>query len=135
LPVAAAGRDFADMLSIRWETLKEATATARRLPYAARLKTDADREHVAVQTVRSRDRRFELSRMLGDSIWTQGSPFGVISRAKTDRQKYQRAFAQSLLCPISDLRNHVNFDEPRIEQIERAAQYFHVCLSKAFGIL
>jgi hypothetical protein len=73
--------------------------------------------------------------MLGDAIWTQGSLFGVISRAKTDRQKYQRAFAQSLLCPIPDLRNHVNFDEPRMDQIERAAQYFHVHINVVRNLL
>ena len=120
------GKLLADMLKVHWETLKNATATARKLPYAARLKEKAEYEQVAAQTARPRDRRFELSRMLGDAIWTNNESFGVISRAKTDRQKFQRAFAQSLLCPFNDLRNHIDFDEPRMEQIDNAAHYFHV---------
>lgn len=120
------GKTLAEMLRVRWETLKEATATARDLPYAARLRSDVEHERVAAQTRRPKDRRFELSRMLGDAIWTRDASFGVISRARTDRQKFQRAFAQSLLCPFSDLRNHIDFDKPKIEQIEHAAHYFHV---------
>ena len=120
------GKLLAEMLRVRWETLKEATATARDLPYAARLRGDTEHQHVAAQTRRPKDRRFELSRMLGDAIWTRDASFGVVSRARTDRQKFQRAFAQSLLCPFSDLRNHIDFDKPKIEQIEAAAHYFHV---------
>ena len=120
------GKRFADLLSIRWEALKSASATARTLPYAARLKKDEQRQQVAMQTMRSRDRRFELARMMGDSIWSASSTFGVTSRARTDRQKFQRAFAQSLLCPFDDLRNHVNTIDPTEEQIEHAAKYYHV---------
>lgn len=49
-----------------------------------------------------------------------------MSRASTDRQKFQRAFAQSLLCPIDDLLNHVDPDSPTEKQIQRAAGYYHV---------
>jgi hypothetical protein len=120
------GKLLAEMLRVRWDTLKSATATARGLPYAARLRGKADLERIATQTERPRDRRFELSRMLGDAIWTRNASFGVISRAKTDRQKFQRAFAQSLLCPFDELRNHIDFDEPQASHIDDAARYFHV---------
>ena len=64
--------------------------------------------------------------MMGDTIWSRGSRFGVISRARTDRQKFQRAFAQSLLCPYVDLRNRVDITEPTSQQIEQAARHYRV---------
>ena len=72
------------------------------------------------------DRRFELARVLGDAVWTSLAHFGVISRGKTDRQKFQRAFAQSLLCPFEDLRHYVNLSGPTEDQIEAAARRYHV---------
>ncbi len=129
------GNLLADILSTPWQTLKEAPATARDLPYAARLRRDDDTEQVAIKTLRPRDRRFELCRMLGDSIWMRDASFGVISRAKTDRQKFQRAFAQSLLCPFNDLRNHVDLDEPKFSQIEDAAHHFHVHVNVVRNLL
>jgi hypothetical protein len=120
------GHPFADILGVRWEELKEAPATARRLEYAARLKQKRTSERLALQSKPATDRRFELSRMIGDSIWSANENFGVVSRAKTERQKFQRAFAQSLLCPFSEVRNHVELSGPTEKQIADAAKYFHV---------
>lgn len=117
---------FANMLLTRWETLKEATATARKLPYAARLRMRASKENVALQSTNLTDRRFEIARLLGDAIWTGQSAFGPVSSARTDRQKFQRAFAQSLLCPFNDLRAHINFENPRPREIDQAARLFGV---------
>ena len=100
--------------------MKAAPATARALPYAARLACDGGHQHVAMQTRLPGDRRFELARMMGDAIWSRGSCFGVVSRARTDRQKFQRAFAQLSPCPYVDLRDHVDITEPTSKQIEQA---------------
>ncbi|MCP3733237.1 hypothetical protein M9978_22795 [Sphingomonas sp. MG17] len=116
---------FGHMLLTRWETLKEASATARKLPYAARLRTRATSEKVAIQSVNLIDRRFEIARLLGDAIWTEQSAFGPISDARTDRQKFQRAFAQSLLCPFNDLRANIDIHRPELS-IDRAARHFGV---------
>jgi hypothetical protein len=119
------GHAFADVLHIRWEDLKAAPATARKLEFAARLK-HRERSRLALQMNTAVDRRFELSRMIGDAIWSRKENFGVVSRAKTERQKFQRAFAQSLLCPFSELRKRIDLSCPTEEQIDSAGRYFHV---------
>lgn len=119
-------KTFGEMVGVEWATLKSATATAGRLPYGARLRTGKASQKLALQTKTGVDRRFEIARMLGDALWTSGESLGVISRAKTERQKFQRAFAQSLLCPFSDLRRQINMTEPTEEQIVNAARDFQV---------
>jgi Zn-dependent peptidase ImmA (M78 family) len=59
-------------------------------------------------------------------VWSGPDTFGIVSHAKTDRQKFQRAFAQSLLCPFEDLRYRVDLSGPQDDQIEAAARYYHV---------
>jgi hypothetical protein len=115
-----------ELMATSWVKLRDAPATAQHFPYAARRLKGETTEKLALQTKFSVDRRFELSRVLGDAIWAPNADFGVISRAKTERQKFQRAFAQSLLCPYSDLRNHVDLAEPLDEDIELAATFFNV---------
>jgi Zn-dependent peptidase ImmA (M78 family) len=67
----------------------------------------------------------ELSCALADEIWAQ-SEFGVISKAKTDRQKFQRAFAQNLLVPFSSLKKMIEPANPTELQIRKAAKHYHV---------
>ena len=45
---------------------------------------------------------------------------------KTARQKFQRAFAQQLLCPVDDLKGLVATNQPTDDQIEEAATEFDV---------
>jgi len=116
---------FADLLQATREDLRQRRGTARSLPYSARLRQRGERQRIALQSANLRDRRFELSCALADEIWAQ-SDFGVISRAKTDRQKFQRAFAQNLLVPFSDLANRIDLANPTELQIEQAAVHYHV---------
>jgi len=118
--------DLAELLRAPWSNLKTAPATAQRLPYAARLHTNDRTSRAALQTKWAIDRRFELARIIGDEVWARQDRFGVIGRAKTERQKFQRAFAQSLLCPFSDLHRHVDIASPTEEQISHAARVFDV---------
>jgi hypothetical protein len=117
---------YSDLLRTSWSAVKSASATARRLPYAARMRTPDAKTKIALQTIASVDRRFEMARVIGDEIWAMQDRFGVISRAKTERQKFQRAFAQSLLCPFSDLQRHVDLAGPSDLQIRSAARFFDV---------
>lgn len=118
--------ELADLLGSRWSDLKDATATARDLSYGARLVGDRGDAALSLQTIFSVDRRFELARTIGDAIWQGSSSFGVISRAKTDRQKFQRAFAHDFLCPIDDLAREMDVLNPNQAAIEGAAKTFHV---------
>ena len=114
------------LLQTRWDDLKAATATARDLPYAVSAPSTQDRSQVALKMVPQVDRRFELARIIGDGLWTRGSGLGVVSRARSDRQKYQRAFAQSLLCPMRSLAKMIDLDNPTEAQIDYAAKRHNV---------
>lgn len=129
------GYDLGDMLRTRWQDLKEATATARDLPYSAKAQERAEQRRLALAMGPQMDRRFELARMIGDEVWTGGQGLGVVSRARTDRQKFQRAFAQTLLCPIFVLRRIVDLERPTPEQIDQAARRFGVRNSVIVTIL
>lgn len=113
---------FSDLFRMSRDDLGAKRATARNLPYSARADLRG-KQKVALQAADLRDRRFELACLLGDQIW-HGSPFGLSTKAKTDRQKFQRAFAQNLLAPYADVQSLI--DEPWPDQIEHAARVFHV---------
>ena len=119
---------LAETLGASWTTLKSAPPTARNLPYGARLKVGAGRTGIALQTKAVVDRRFELARITGDVAWARQSGFGVVSRSRTERQKFQRAFAQSLLCPFSEVQRWVDLADPSDGQIADSAKRFGVSL-------
>ena len=73
----------------------------------------------------SADRRFEFSRALGDAIWSQNETLGPLTKAKSARQKFQRAFAQALLCPYDDLQAYIGGDTSD-GALAAAAKHFHV---------
>jgi hypothetical protein len=119
-------KSLSDLMLTRWEDLKAATETARDVPYATRLRTTQSKQKVTLLSTRTDAVRFEVSRLLGDAIWTDESAFGPISSAKSDRQKFQRAFAQSFLCPLRGVREFVDFDNPKPDDIRACAEAFHV---------
>ncbi|HVC63597.1 MAG TPA: hypothetical protein VND19_24930 [Acetobacteraceae bacterium] len=102
-------------------------AAANTLPYGLRLASeDGRRDRVAIRSRWPHDRRFEMVRALGDAIWANEDRLGPLAASKTARQKFQRAFAQSLLCPYEDLISYVGTDQPVEADISAAAQHFHV---------
>ncbi len=70
--------------------------------------------------------RFEICRALGDVFWSGGDRLGPLSTANSARQKFQRAFAQSLLCPAESLLAYLRKDRPGADDVEAAAHYFDV---------
>lgn len=115
---------FRDIFQTTAESLK-AQGTARNLRYSGHVRSQHNQQRVALQSANQRDRRFELACVLGDRIWDD-APFGIVSKAKTDRQKFQRAFAQNLLVPYGELRKHIDESGPTDRQIEDAAKLFYV---------
>lgn len=97
-------------------------------PYGLRIKGAQDKHHrVALRSRGPASRRFEICCAIGDAIWGQGDVLGPIAPySKTARQKFQRAFAQSLLCPFNDLMQYINTSSPTDDDIEAAAVKFHV---------
>lgn len=114
------------LASRSWAEIVDIRATAHDLPYAARLATVGQDAKLALQNQNPTDRRYEMARIVADQIWARGETFGVVSRAKTERQKFQRAFAQSLAVPFDELPQMIDFDDPTDEQIADAAERYVV---------
>lgn len=72
-------------------------------------------------------KRFELSRYVGDFIYTGSNQWLTNTDLGTSRQKYQRAFAAEFLCPINGLIEFLKNDFSD-EAIEDAA--LHFCVSE-----
>lgn len=107
---------------------KKTSSTSQNLPYGLRLLEGGAkrRDLIAVRSRWSHDRRFEISRALGDAVFARGERLGPLAASKTARQKFQRAFAQSLLCPYEGLIAYVGTEQPTDGDLFAAAQYFHV---------
>ncbi len=103
---------LAEILNVRPRAFYSVhSAGPTKLAYGLRLNTGHRRgEIVALVSRWSADRRFEFSRALGDAIWSEGERLGPLTRAKSERQKFQRAFAQSLLCPYEALVAYIGYD-------------------------
>lgn len=73
--------------------------------------------------------RFELARLLGDSILFKDSnrEWLVTSDYKSSRQKAQRAFAGEFLCPIAALKEFLADDYSETKR-DKAARHFNVSI-------
>ena len=73
-------------------------------------------------------RRFALLRLVGDHLTAtpEDRLLPAAPRVGTQRQKFQRAFAQEFLCPYSELVSYLDSEEPSNEAIEDAANHFAV---------
>jgi hypothetical protein len=116
-----------DVLNVRASAFRtQKTGTPREQAYGLRLNTGRRRgEVVSLASSWSADRRFEFARALGDAVWTQGERLGPLTRTKSERQKFQRAFAQSLLCPHADLVAYIG-DDTSDGALSAAAKHFLV---------
>lgn len=97
------------------------------IPYGIR-RRDPDRptSAVALRAIRPEAKRFQLCRVLGDAISSENDSLGLISSARSARQKFQRAFAQSFLCPVRDLLDYIGTDSPTSDDVTAAAHRFRV---------
>ena len=72
-------------------------------------------------------RRFSLARLAGDHIYSEPQERLLpATNSKTARQKFQRAFAQELLCPFDSLCDFLGAGRPSNEKIEAAAAKYQV---------
>ena len=68
--------------------------------------------------------RFDLARLVGDHFWAMGNGDMLLpaTLAVTARQKFQRAFAQELLCPFEDVRERMAGGVALDELVEEAVR-------------
>lgn len=69
---------------------------------------------------------FRLSRALGQYLWPYGSSEGLVSRAGSDQQKRNRAFAAEFLAPSQMLRARISGSRVSAEDLDTLAQEFQV---------
>lgn len=118
--------DLGNVLNVPESAFADSSGTG--LKYAIRLATNGE-ERVLPRSKYRTGRRFEFARAFGDALaygLDRPDSLGPIARSMTERQQLQRSFAQSLLCPFSELMAYVNYGKPDDEDIEAASQYFGV---------
>ena len=116
-----------ELLKVSGEDFRTAAGSKTKLSYGLRLRReDWERNVVALGSRWLQGRRCEFGRTLGDAIWYGEDALGPMTKARTRRQKFQRSFAQSLLCPYDDLLAYVNTAHPTEDDISAAARHFHV---------
>lgn len=118
---------LAELLGVPSSALRK-TADGRLLDYGLRVGEQGThaRQWVALRSKWPEARRFELCRALGDAVWARDDVLGPITDTSTSRQKFQRAFAQSLLCPFDDLHAYLETDSPNDDDIAAAGRHFQV---------
>lgn len=116
---------LAELSGIRESDLDDCTGKSR-LPMSIGLRVDGDMK-IYLNKHRPEGRRFALGRLLADQIFSAATTdhWFPVTDAKTSRQKFQRAFAQELLCPFRELREQIGNNDISEEFIEdTASQYF-----------
>ena len=121
---------LSDLFAIAEERVQQ-PEDAVVVPMAAGFRDDNDgqRIHVFLKKRHPTGRRFALARLVGDHlVAAQAEQVLPATDAKTERQKFQRAFAQEFLCPFSELAEFLGsgIDDPNDELIEDAADHFQV---------
>lgn len=88
---------------------------------------ESDCFKVAINKRPRTSRRFALARLAGDSvIAARPDRLLPVTDAGTARQKFQRAFAQELLCPFNAIKQHIGSGEPTDSRMEDIAEEFSV---------
>lgn len=103
---------LAGLLGLRRETI-EADGYAARRPATVLGMIDQHRVKVVPRKRHPAARRFEMARLIGgyaDAIMRDGNSWLASTDSTTARQKYQRAFAAEILCPIESLIEFLDGD-------------------------
>lgn len=124
---AISNTQLADALGADEQRLFTST-TATQCPISAGFRDDDSGQFAVSLAARAPSgRRFAVARLLGDYLATADTERLLPATAtKTARQKFQRAFAQQLLCRVDDLKTFLDTNQPNDDQIEEAAARFDV---------
>jgi hypothetical protein len=115
---------FETLISLKRGTLG---STAKSTPFPVGLAIERDDGvKLLLRSHFPRSRRFEVARLLGDMIGApQADTWHPATDLRTARQKYQRAFAAELLCPVDGLRTLLGGDHSD-DALWSAAEHFDV---------
>ncbi|HED13196.1 MAG TPA: hypothetical protein ENI62_06000 [Gammaproteobacteria bacterium] len=110
-------------------TLLESQDAIHHTPMSAGFRNGEAHDSIAIILDKKRDtsRRFGLARIIGDHFYSKPEDrFLPATSAKTVRQKFQRAFAQALLCPFDGLMATIGDHTADDDAIQDAAAIFGV---------
>lgn len=119
-------KDMSEIFGFHHDLIYKASGT--RGPMTAGFRNGSlDTFKAFLNTPYPMNRRFALMRLVGDHLIASAEDRLLpASSVKTHRQKFQRAFAQELLCPYAELNSFIDTAEPDDDSIEDAARYFEV---------
>ena len=119
-------KDLSEVFCFSQNLINEQSRARGPMPAGYRNGT-SDAINVFLNNPYPTNRRFALMRLVGDHL-TAPPDDKLLPAApiKTQRQKFQRAFAQEFLCPYEELASYLNTQEPGDDGIEDAARYFDV---------
>ena len=130
-PGPVSNEKLSELLSVPVEFLQYTSSNG--LPVAAGLRTnlDADNVNVVMRAKVQTGRRFEIMRLVADHIVAVSDDLLLpATTEKTDRHKFQRAFAQEFLLPSEELgeemRSLSNSDNISDHDTEDIAQHYDV---------
>ena len=128
LAVPISTEQFCDLFGIHKDRILTGQySNGTRLTAGVRSDYTSDRFNVLLSRNHPNSRRFGLARLVGDHIVTDEEDVLLpATDSKTSRQKFQRAFAQELLCPFDELRNYLGDEIPSSDDVHDAADYFDV---------
>lgn len=123
-------RQLAEVIGIKKNVLENATGPGSELkaPYSASSNSrDQKQSRLILNRKLVTSRRFSACRLIGDRFYGQeGDRISAATDTSTIRQKFQRAFAQEMLCPFDALMDFLSSDMPTDDDIEDAAYHFQV---------
>lgn len=119
-------KEFCDYLSVSTDLIVNNVSNSN-LPSAG-LKFN-DKTYLSLKGSNLANKRFNLARLLADDFYIKNQldeRLLVATNTRTVRQKFQRAFAQELLCPADALFAWMETSSPSDELCEQAAEFFVV---------
>ena len=113
-------------LGPQWEK-QEYASSLRGLNAGFRSAEHSDQFSASLCGRHDTSRRFALARLVADHIDASEEDMLLPgTSALTSRQKFQRAFAQELLCPFQDLKEYIGAESVDQDVMEEAAHHFGV---------
>jgi Zn-dependent peptidase ImmA (M78 family) len=119
-------RALSELLSAKATIFSDNSIVATLMPLGIRTGANATFD-IYFNRPSDTTRRFAASRLLGDFLhFSNQERLLPATHAKTSRQKFQRSFAQEFLCPIDALLEKIQTNQPDEDDIQEAADHFHV---------
>jgi hypothetical protein len=115
------------LLDTKLPLLRSTSATSRVLGGGYRNGVNHGRTALLVTTPRPNNQRFDLARLIGAALSAPADQHVLpVSKAETALQKFERSFAQELLCPWQDLDAFTDKSGTDNDGIADAAAHFSV---------